>query len=57
MEERIFFAGPSISEEVMIPLRRCSCNRESAGRFNPDQNRGLQGIASKFIKEGRWLAN
>jgi len=52
MEERIFFAGPSISEEVMIPLRRCSCNRESAGRFNPDQNRGLQGIASKFIKEG-----
>jgi hypothetical protein len=52
MEERICFAGPFISEEMMIPLRLCSLNREMAGRFNPNHSRGLQGIASKFIKEG-----
>ncbi len=52
MEERIFFPNPSISEEVMIPLRLCSWNREIAGRSNPNHNRGLQEIASKFINEG-----
>jgi hypothetical protein len=35
MEERIFFVGPFISEEVMIPLRLCSWNRKIAGGSTP----------------------